>query len=91
MAPNANKVEAAFLFDVVQNMQLSQGQVIATKHFHLPQPSAQRESTTDFLVIWKGVGFARIRDFMVRNAHCCKSCLGEGFWLFKKDHFASNI
>lgn len=35
IAPHANKVEAAFLFDAAQNMQLSQGQV-AAKHFHVP-------------------------------------------------------
>lgn len=42
IAPHANKVEAAFLFDAVQNMQLSQGQV-AAKHFHVPQPFLPQE------------------------------------------------
>lgn len=42
IAPHANKVEAAFLFDAVQNMQLSQGQV-AAKPFPVPQPFLPEE------------------------------------------------
>ena len=64
IALHANKVQTAFLFDVVRSMQLSQGQVGA-KHFHPPSAgSAGGEAVTDFSVsVMQRPGIGKIRGF----------------------------
>lgn len=74
IAPHANKVEAAFLFDAAQNMQLSQGQV-AAKHFHVPQPFLPQEKLRQtsqfqfFTKVWdlQGLEPLRFRMLIVVN------------------------